>query len=112
MKSKARKSGGSFRRKKQMTSLHAKQGKNRTKSVHSWVEERNAALFSLNERKIKNYCKKYEVPIPEDKTVFWAGVYKMILAIPTAPMKLKLQAAQWLGEHGFSMTIYGGGSNG
>ena len=108
MKSKARKTGGAYRRMKMMTSLHCPK---RTKSTQSWVEERNAVLFSLNERKIKNYCKKYDLPVPDDKTVFWAGVYKMILEIPTAPVKLKTQAAQWLGEHGFNMTT-GGADNG
>lgn len=32
MKSKARKTGGAYRRKKTMSSLHAKQGKNRAKA--------------------------------------------------------------------------------
>lgn len=33
--------------------------------------------------------KKYDVPIPENEQVFWAGVYKSILAIENSPEHLR-----------------------
>ena len=33
--------------------------------------------------------KKYDVPIPENEKVFWAGVYKSILAIENSPEHLR-----------------------
>ena len=50
-------------------------------NIKEFVKERNEAMFSLEKEKIVAYCKKYDVPIPENEQVFWAGVYKSILAI-------------------------------
>lgn len=73
-----------------------------------FVKERDEALLSLDEKKIKRYCKKWGVPIPTDETVFWAGVHKCIVNINSAPLEKKLQSAAWLNQHGFKTTIFGG----
>ena len=74
--------------------------------MSDFVKERNAALFSLDEQKIRQYSEKYGGHIPENKEVFWAGVYKAILAITDAPDDLKALAGTWLDSHGFQRTIF------
>lgn len=74
--------------------------------MSDFVKERNEALFSLDEDKIKAYFKKYDIPIPEDETEFWGGIYKIIYNIKDAPKELKYKACEWLIEHGMSPIIY------
>ena len=75
-------------------------------NIKKFVKERNEAMFSLEKEKIEAYCKKYDVPIPENEQVFWAGVYKSILAIENSPEHLRQKAIEWLDGHGFKRTIY------
>ncbi len=74
--------------------------------IKKFVKERNEAMLSLDKEKIAAYCKKYDVPIPENDQVFWAGVYKSILAIKSSPEHLRREANEWLDEHGFKRTIF------
>ncbi len=39
-------------------------------AISNFVQERDAALLSLDEEKIKGYCRKYGVPIPSSDKVF------------------------------------------
>ena len=39
-------------------------------SLKQFVKERDAALLSLDRKKIEVYAKKYDVPLPKDETVF------------------------------------------
>lgn len=42
------------------------------KALQRFVQERNEALFSLNEDKIKAYMRKYNVPVESySDDVFW-----------------------------------------
>lgn len=74
-------------------------------NTSDFVKERNEALFSLDKDKIKAYCKKYGVPIPENETAFWGGIYKSIYNIKDAPKELKHKAYEWLITHGMSTVI-------
>ena len=73
--------------------------------IAKFISERNKALFSLNKDKIKAFYKKYNVDIPNDELVFWAGIYKAICAITDAPPELKDKAEKWLEAHKFSKRI-------
>lgn len=73
--------------------------------MQEFLRDRNEALFSLDEKKIRKYCQKYGVVMPENERVFWAGVYKSILAIPDSPSHLRRKAENWLDSHGFKRTI-------
>ena len=70
--------------------------------VGEFVKERNEAFFSLDKEKIIAYCKKYNVEIPKDELVFWAGVRYAILGIASANDEQKNEARQWLISHGFN----------
>lgn len=66
-----------------------------------FVQERNAALLSLNKEKILAYCRKYQVRLPGDGKVFWAAVHKARMGIKGFPEAEKQISRQWLNEHGF-----------
>ena len=59
------------------------------------------AFRSLDWVKIKKFCRKWKLPIPEKDIVFKAGVYTVILYMRTATDKEKAAAAEWLTSHGF-----------
>lgn len=70
--------------------------------MEQFAKERDAALLSLNKKKIEGYMRKYDVHYhPSNELVFWASVHKAILAIKSATPAQKLRSAQWLREHGF-----------
>lgn len=71
--------------------------------IQRFVSERNEALFSLDEAKIKAYLRKYGEKEVADapELIFWAAVYKAILGITDAPEELKEKAKGWLARNGF-----------
>lgn len=71
------------------------------KWFRNFVKERNDAMLSLDERKIRNYCRKYGVPMPANDTVFWAGVHKARIEISAATEEQREESRKWLIEHGF-----------
>lgn len=71
----------------------------------SFVKERNEALFSLDRERIEKYMAGRGLGSPDEDIVFWASVYKAILAIPNAPAEVVVQALNWLEEHDMQPTI-------
>lgn len=69
-------------------------------SREKFIKERNEALFSLDEKKIRRYCKKYSVTIPRDEEVFWRRIYKAICNVEGAPQEVKEKAMARLKKHG------------
>lgn len=74
-------------------------------NLERFLEERNAALFSLDENRIKEYCRKHGLQIPENKKVFWGAIYKSICNITDAPNEVVEIARQRLKEMGWSENI-------
>ena len=73
--------------------------------IANFVKERNEVLFSINRDRIESYFNKRGIAIPEDDTVFWAGVYKSICNITDAPAELVQKAKTWLHAHGMSEQV-------
>ncbi len=74
--------------------------------IKKYVQARNEALFSLDEKKIRKFMKEYTgLTPPKNETVFWAMVYKAICNISEAPIGVLLEAKIWLKEHGFKEDI-------
>lgn len=73
-------------------------------SMRRMLKERNAALFSLDRRRIEKYMAKYGDPIPKNisDTIFWGSVYKAICSIDNAPEELVTKARMWLLTHNMS----------
>ena len=74
-------------------------------AISNFVQERDAALLSLDEEKIKGYCRKYGVPIPSSDKGFWLSVHKAICNITSASTEQRRRSAQWLVEHGSTPEI-------
>ena len=70
-------------------------------NLKKFVEERNKAILSLDREKIEKYAKKYGVKLPDDETIFWAGVHKAVIGISSATEQQKESSKKWLIEHGF-----------
>ena len=76
--------------------------KKRDDIVKKFVQERNEALLSLDEQKIRAYMRKYGVRFnPENEPVGWAGVHKAILGISSITPEQRERSEKWLVEHGF-----------
>lgn len=73
--------------------------------VAAFVKDRNEALFSFDKAKIIAYSRKYGVHLPENDTVFWAGVCKAICNITSAPADVRKRASDWLREHNCSEEV-------
>ena len=73
--------------------------------IERFVKERNEALFSLDRKKIEAYLIKYgETEFTDTPDLlFWAGVYKAICGIKSAPPELVDKAHGWLTENGFAI---------
>lgn len=78
--------------------------------MDEFTEDRNNAFFSMDETKIKEYCVKYDVPIPDDEITFWAGVHKVIcnlFLLEDSPVSMEqyLESYHWLEDNGYSPDI-------
>lgn len=67
----------------------------------TFVKDRDEALLSLDKQKIRTFCRKYSIQISDNPVVFWAGVYKSILAMKNSPADIQKKAEDWLDSHGF-----------
>ena len=83
---------------------------NLDKVLAQYKKERNEALFSLDEAKIKHFAAKWRVPMPLYSKAFWGGIYKAVLAIPECPNDVQKKAKAGLKELGMSEKIGGWGS--
>ena len=72
---------------------------------NTFVKDRDEALLSLDEKIIRSFFRKYNYTVPDNPLVFWASVYKSILAMNDSPADIRKKAADWLDSHGFQRTI-------
>ena len=71
----------------------------------TFVKDRDAALLSLDENKIRAFCRKYNIRTSDNPLVFWASVYKSILVMKNSPADIREKAGAWLDSHGFHRGI-------
>lgn len=72
--------------------------------IKNCIRERNEALGSLDETKIKAYMKKYgceDIPEP----YFWPSIHKARLQIENLSEEEKEISRRWLIEHGYSPEV-------
>lgn len=74
--------------------------------IESYVKERNTALFSLDEGKIRKFMEKNGIPIPEQPDAFWGAVYKVIVNTPNAPVVIRRKAEIGLRRLGMDRSFY------
>lgn len=75
-----------------------------------FINERNKLLSELdnyNMDDIVNYCKKYNIKLPDDENVILAGLHKGRLYVinPIITDEMKEKSKIWLIEHGFKPFI-------
>lgn len=68
----------------------------------NFLKERNKAILSLDKSKIIEYMKKYNIKIPDNEVVFWAGVHKAILNLNAATKEQKDDSYKWLLKNDFN----------
>ena len=78
--------------------------------MEEFIKDRNDAFASGDMDKIKEYCTKYNINIPEDEKTFLAGVHKAICNLYLAensPITLEQyqESYEWLEKHGSSPSI-------
>lgn len=78
-----------------------------------FIKDRNEAFASGDPDKVKEYCKKYDITIPEDETTFLAGMHKAICNLYLLPdtvinQKQYNDSYDWLISHGCSPSIMEG----
>ena len=74
-------------------------------SVTKFVKERNEALLSLDEIKIKKFSKKYGVTLSDNPLVFWAFIHKARIEIASFSEEVKEESRNWLLSLGFKPGI-------
>ena len=75
--------------------------------MEDFTKERNEIFMSMDKEKILAYCNKYNIHIPEDEEIFWAGVHKVICNLFLAedtPVSAEQynKSYDWLKEHGYT----------
>lgn len=78
----------------------------------NFIKDRNEAFISGDEEKIKAYCEKYGIEIPENEEIFWAGVHKSIcnlFLVESNGITIEQydKSYNWLIDHGYTPTIFG-----
>lgn len=74
--------------------------------MKNFVKERDEALLSLDKDKIMAYAKKYQVSLPKNEKVFWAGIHKARLGVKSFSEEAKQISAEWLVNNGFKPFLY------
>lgn len=71
--------------------------------IKAFIRERDAALRSLDKKKITAYMDKYGIDWrPLNELVFWAGVHKARLSSKGFTAAEKRASVEWLVDHGFT----------
>jgi hypothetical protein len=74
-------------------------------NLQMFVIERREALLSMDEGRIRRFCKKYRVHCPRNDRIFWGGVYKAICNMEDVAPRIKDVAREGLRKMGWSEDI-------
>lgn len=69
--------------------------------IAAYNKDRNEALLSLDEQKIRAFMEKWNVQTTEHPETFWCGVHKAITAINALPLEQRLKSKLWLDQRGW-----------
>lgn len=81
--------------------------------LEEFKKDRDEALASGDPEKMKAYCKKYDIEIPEDENIFLASMHKAICNMYLTPdttisIEQYERSYNWLIANGYSPSIIGG----
>lgn len=70
-------------------------------TIEQFRKERNEALLSLDEDKIRAMLKKFNgIEAHSDSRIFWGGVHKAITGNTDLPIDFRRKSNAWLQERG------------
>ena len=64
--------------------------------------DRNVALLSMDETRIREYMAKWRVDMPYDGTMFWDGVHMARVICLDMPDEASEESKTWLRAHGWT----------
>jgi hypothetical protein len=71
--------------------------------IAQFIHDRDDALLSLDERRIRAFIAKWRIPwTPDPEWSLWIAVHKARTGAKTLPMDARSLSKQWLTERGFS----------
>ena len=71
-------------------------------NIEEFIAERDAALLSLDEIKIRALFRKFNgKEMPSDPEIFWTSVHKAITGATSLPIAFRKASKAWLSERGF-----------
>ena len=70
--------------------------------IDTFVQDRNAALLSLDRTKIRRFARKYGVQMPTSEEAFWRAVHKARTGCKHLPARERSKSKAWLRERGSS----------
>lgn len=78
--------------------------------MEDFIKEREEVFSSMDEKKIQDYCKKYNIKLPEDKDIFWAAIHKVVCELfshknTSITEDQYNNSRDWLKQHGFTTDI-------
>lgn len=68
--------------------------------IAAFNKERNEALLSMDEAKIRAMVKKWNGTEMPQGEVFWGAVHKAITGAMSLPLEFRKKSKAWLDEHG------------
>ena len=70
--------------------------------IAKFNEERNTALLSMDEQKIRAMVRKWNgIEMPQKQIVFWCAVHKAITGAQSLPLEFRKKSKAWLDTFGF-----------
>lgn len=73
--------------------------------LDTFVADRNEALLSLSEDKIKSFIRKYLLPMPHSDDAFWLGVHIARCQIQGLPLEARIESYEWLSRRGHKVNV-------
>lgn len=72
------------------------------KQVAQFNKERNEALLSMDEQRIRAFVMKWNGTImPSNPISFWGAVHKCITGVKTLPIEFRRESFKWLTKRGY-----------
>lgn len=70
--------------------------------MEHFVKERNEALLSMDEAKIRGFFRKWnEFELSTNNAVFWTSIHKAITGVKGLPIDFRKASKAWLDKRGF-----------
>lgn len=80
---------------------------NQLQTLEQFMEDRDAALLSLNKDKIVSYGRRWGVRFPSSSSekAFWAKVHKARICLAYFPESERELSRNWLKNNGFGVPV-------